>query len=136
MGTEKVSIPICFSALMSNLGGLCLSGPTPEVGKEWWEEHGLRSQIDLWLKFVPVILYQCDVCLHDPIYNELPRLVSSEESTCQCRSCKKLRFLAWVRKIPWSWKWQPTPVFLPRKFCVQRSLGSYCLWVHKKSDMT
>ena len=20
----------------------------------------------------------------------------------------------WVRKIPWSWKWQPSPVFLPR----------------------
>ena len=22
----------------------------------------------------------------------------------------------WVRKIPWSKKWQPTPVFLPGKF--------------------
>ena len=25
-------------------------------------------------------------------------------------------------KIPWSWKWQPTPVFLPGKFHGQRSL--------------
>ena len=25
-------------------------------------------------------------------------------------------FNHWVRKIPWSRKWQPTPVFLPGKF--------------------
>ena len=31
----------------------------------------------------------------------------------------------WVRKIPWSRKWQLTPVFLPRKFCGQRSLAGY-----------
>ena len=29
---------------------------------------------------------------------------------------------AWVRKIPWRRKWQPTPVFLPREFHGQRSL--------------
>jgi len=27
----------------------------------------------------------------------------------------------WVRKIPWSRKWHPTPVFLPEKFYGQRS---------------
>ena len=32
--------------------------------------------------------------------------------------------LAWVRKIPWSRKWQPTPVFLSG----QRSLVGYSLW--------
>lgn len=47
VGPEKVSLPICFSALMSNLGELCLSGPTPEVVKECWEKHGLWSQADL-----------------------------------------------------------------------------------------
>ena len=31
----------------------------------------------------------------------------------------------WVWKIPWCWKWQPTPVFLPRKSHGQRSLVSY-----------
>jgi len=35
---------------------------------------------------------------------------------------KKRRFNPWVRKIPWSRKWQPTPVFLPGKFHGQRSL--------------
>ena len=29
--------------------------------------------------------------------------------------CKRLRFGPWVRKIPWSRKWQPSPVFLPRE---------------------
>ena len=29
----------------------------------------------------------------------------------------------WVGKIPWRRKWKPTPVFLPRKSCGQRSLA-------------
>ena len=31
-------------------------------------------------------------------------------------------------RIPWSRKWQPTPVFLPGKFCGQRSLAGYSPW--------
>ena len=37
-----------------------------------------------------------------------------------------------VRKIPWSRKWQPTPVFLPGKFHGQRSLADYSLAVAKR----
>ena len=33
------------------------------------------------------------------------------------------RFHPWVGKVPWSRKWQPTPVFLPGKFCGWRSLS-------------
>ena len=33
--------------------------------------------------------------------------------------------LPWVRKIPWSRKWQPTPVFLPGKFHGERILVGY-----------
>ena len=33
----------------------------------------------------------------------------------------------WVKKIPWSRKRQPTPVFLPGKFHGQRSLAGYSL---------
>ena len=36
----------------------------------------------------------------------------------------------------WSRKWQPTPVFLPGKFHVQRSLVDCSPWGHKESDMT
>ena len=31
-------------------------------------------------------------------------------------------FNPWVRKIPWRWQWQPTPVFLPGESHGQRSL--------------
>ena len=49
--------------------------------------------------------------------------------------CRRCRFDSWVGKIPWSRKWQPTPVFLPGKFHGQRSLAGYSLWGHKESDM-
>ena len=39
-------------------------------------------------------------------------------------------------KIPWSKKWQPTPVFLPGKFHGQRSLAGYSSWGCKESDTT
>ena len=34
-------------------------------------------------------------------------------------------FDAWVRKIPWRKKWQPTPVFLPGQSHGLRSLVGY-----------
>ena len=49
---------------------------------------------------------------------------------------KRCRFDPWVRKIPWSRKWQLAPVFLLGKLHGQRSLVGYCPWGHKKLDMT
>ena len=37
------------------------------------------------------------------------RWCHGKQSTCQCRRHKKCRFDPWVRKTPWSRKWQPTP---------------------------
>ena len=48
----------------------------------------------------------------------LPRWLSGTETTCQC---KRHRRWSWIRKIPWRRKWQPTPVFLPRKSYGQKS---------------
>ena len=42
----------------------------------------------------------------------------------------------WVRKIPWSRKWQPTPVFLPGKSHGQRSLEGCRPWGCEEWDMT
>ena len=66
----------------------------------------------------------------------LPRWLSGKESTCQCRRCRKLVSDPWVRKIPWRKKWQPTPVFLPRKFHGER--GAWWATVHRvaESDTT
>ena len=41
-------------------------------------------------------------------------------------------FNPWVGKIPWKWKWLPTPVFLPGKFYGQRSLMGCSLQSHKR----
>ena len=61
----------------------------------------------------------------------LPRWLSGKESSCQCRRC---RFNPSVGIIPQRRKWQPTPVFLPRKSHGQRSLAVH--GVTKELDMT
>ena len=48
---------------------------------------------------------------------------------------KKCRFDPWVRKIPWSGKWQLTPVFMPERFYWQRSLWAK-VWRVAELDMT
>ena len=63
----------------------------------------------------------------------LPRWHRGKESACQCR---RRKFDPWIGKIPWSRKWQPTPVFLPGKSHQNRSLVGYSPWGHKESDMT
>ena len=60
--------------------------------------------------------------------SELSWWLSSKESACQCR---RHRFSPWVGKIPWSRKWQPTPILLPRKLHGQRSLAATVHWVSK-----
>ena len=51
--------------------------------------------------------------------------LSGKESAWQCRRCRRHRFDPWIRKIPWSRKWQPIPLFLPGKFHGQTSLVGY-----------
>ena len=63
----------------------------------------------------------------------LPGWLNGKESACQCSRCG---FDPWVGKIPWRWKWQPTPIFLLGKSQGQRSLAGYSPWGSKESDMT
>ena len=49
---------------------------------------------------------------------------------------KRCGFYPWVRKIPWSGKWQPIPVFLPGKFHGQKSMVGYGPWGCKELDTT
>ena len=55
----------------------------------------------------------------------LPRWLNGKESTCQCKKHRRQGFHPWVKKSPWSRKWQPSPVLLPGKFHGQRSLVGY-----------
>ena len=49
---------------------------------------------------------------------------------------QELWFHPWVGKIPWSRKWQPSPVFLPGKFHGERSLARYSPQGCKELDKT
>ena len=53
--------------------------------------------------------------------SRLPRWHSGKEFFCQYRRCRKHGFNPWVKKMPWSGKWKPTPVLLPGKFHGQRA---------------
>ena len=76
----------------------------------------------LFFFFWIVWLYTCRILVLQPGIELKP---SERESVCQCRRRKRRGFNLWVGKIPWSRKWQLTPVFLPRKFHEQRSLAGY-----------
>ena len=60
---------------------------------------------------------------------------ASGEATCQCRRHRRYGFSPWFGKIPWSRKWQLTPVFLPVKFQEQRSLAGYSPWGSRVSQI-
>ena len=47
-----------------------------------------------------------------------------------CLQCGRPRFNPWVGQIRQRRKWQPTPIFLPRKSHGQRSLVGYSPWGH------
>ena len=47
--------------------------------------------------------------------NMVFQVASGKEPACQCRRLRRCGCDPWVRKIPWSRKWQPIPVFLAWK---------------------
>ena len=59
-----------------------------------------------------------------------------KKSSCQCRRHKRLEFDPWVRKIPWSRKWQPTPVFLAWKIPWTEEPGGPQSMGCKQPDLT
>ena len=68
--------------------------------------------------------------------NSFPAGVGGKEPACQCKRYKRHGFNPWVRKIPWSREWQPTPVFLPGESYGQISLAGYRLCGSKGLEMT
>ena len=65
-----------------------------------------------------------------------PRWYSGKEPACHCRICKRYGFGPWVGKILWSRKWYPAPIFLPGRFCRQKSPVGYSPWDCKEPDVT
>ena len=88
--------------------------------------------------FSPFLLYISVLSLFirlpsKPIPSRVLWWLSGKEPACRCRRCG---LDSWVRKIPWTRKWQSTPVFLPGEFHEQRSVGGYSPWGLKESDLT
>ena len=63
-----------------------------------------------------------------------PSLVS--QTIKNLPAMQETRVRSRVRKIPWSWEWLPTAVFLPGESYGQRNLAGYSPWGGKESDMT
>ena len=104
---------------------------SPSRMAEWCLK--LTGKEHVWTQANEKSTATCFNALHSLlIYTWFSWWLNGQESTCQCR-----RFgpNPWVMKIPWRRKWQPTPVFLPGKSHVQRSLVGYSHWV-AESDMT
>ena len=62
-----------------------------------------------------------------------PGGASGEEPACVAGDMR-LGFDSWVGSIPWSRKWQPTPVFLSWEIPCTRSLEGYSPWCLKELD--
>ena len=132
----------------------------PDAGKDWGQEEKETTEDETvrWhhplngheIQYTPVVghgqegLVCCSLWGRKESYMPeqlnwtdwnvgFPGGTSGKKSACQCR---RDGFGPWVRKIPWSRKWQPTPVFLPGKSHGQKSLAGNSPWVIKKSDMT
>ena len=65
--------------------------------------------------------------------DRLPWRFSDKEPACQYR---RLGCNPRVRKIPWSRKWQPAPIFLPGESQGPRSLAGYSPWDRKEWEAT
>ena len=57
------------------------------------------------------------------LFRGFPGSSDSKEFTCNVRDLGSI-----TEKIPWSRKWQPTPMFLPGEFHGQRRLDGYSPW--------
>ena len=118
---------------MAEPGGLLCMG-SHRVGQDWRDLAARRDIREFWKLFLSLH--------HERIWQEgsylqpgrePPSWCSGKESTCQFR---RHRFDSWVGKIPWSRKWQPTPVFLPGKFLGQRNLVGYHPWASKEIELS
>ena len=78
------------------------------------------------------VIQQCSELFKHQASQEV---LSSKESTHQCRGHKRHRFKPLVVKISWRTAWQPTPVFLPGEPHGQSLVGC-SPWGRKESDIT
>ena len=64
----------------------------------------------------------------------LPRWLSGKESACSAGDARDLHLIPGLEDPLELKKWQSTPVFLPREFRGQKSLGDFSPWNRKELD--
>ena len=106
----------------------CSCPENPRDGAAWWADVYRVAQSRTRLKQL-----NSSNSLYASTFENRTSQVAQWLRTCLLNRCE---FDHWIGKIPWSRKWQPTPVFLPGKFHGQRSLVGYSPWGHKELDTT
>ena len=86
--------------------------------KEGWNTRLRKLSRDQWLNLDCRLQY-CNIV----VYKWLPCWLSSKRTHLQRWSHRRCGFDPWVRKIPWRWAWQPTPISLPGESQEQRGLA-------------
>ena len=110
------NIRIYFKTLLGDLGSI------PGVGKIPWRRVWLPTPVFWPVEFHGLVqeVTKSRTRLSDfhlmHCHSDFPGGARGKEFACQCRWGKRCGFHPWVGKIPWSRKWQPTPVFFPGKF--------------------
>ena len=69
--------------------------------------------------------------VNSSFFHQSSLVAQYERIHLQCRKHRRHWFNPWIRKIPWSRKRQPFPVFSPGKSHVQRSLAGCSPWGYR-----
>ena len=76
---------------------------------------------------------------HNSLFGHFPLSIGASLVALQyrmCLQCRRPEFDPWMGKIPWSRKWQPTPVFLPGESHGPEEPGRLQSMGLQESDMT
>ena len=128
--TSLISVNPFFSALH-------LPSPASyHSGHRDGEQHGdFQIQI-IWIPRLSMALLSCTFFFFLLFFKFLGGLPDGSNGKASACSCRRPGIHPWVGKIPWRRQWQPTPVLLPGKSHVRRSLVGYSPWGHKVSGTT
>ena len=99
---------------------------------------GLRSPqgMNMWAKYYNILSFESYIS-QDTLINWYPsNYMASQVMLVVKNPPANAGDARDAGSIPWSRKWQPTPVFLPIKSNGQRSLAGYSPWGSKESDTT
>ena len=139
---------LVIKSLPTSAGDIRDTGSIPELGRSPGGRHGKPhslqySSLENSMDYIVHEVSKCQSQLNNFHFHKMHKkflwkfifinLFPGSSDGRICLQYEKPGFNPWVGKIPWRWKWQPTPVFLPGKFHGWRTLAGYSPWGHKKT---